>query len=90
MNFQVLQVNGSSITIEVRHFTGYTVVGQSASGKVAAKTVSQVAVTAPLEPLRERDFFNIRVYCVNTYDPASPEYQVSRRWQLMSVKGAAI
>ncbi|XP_013410758.1 UNC5C-like protein [Lingula anatina] len=53
-----------SVSIELRHFTLYTVIGESAENVMAAKSVRLVAFAPPLEVDM---MFKIRVYCINNY-----------------------
>jgi len=58
-------VSETQVTVYLKHFTLYTLIGESKMGKVAAKKVKLVAFT---EPFTRGSLFKTRIYCINDYD----------------------
>ena len=57
------------VDIDLKHFTLYTVVGESAKKDIVAKKVQMVAFATPVDI---GEFFKVWVYCVNDYNTEMP------------------
>ncbi|OWF53492.1 Netrin receptor UNC5B [Mizuhopecten yessoensis] len=55
----------SDVTVSLKHFTLYTLVGESKPDKTAAKKVKLIAFTPTLQM---GVMFKTRIYCINDYD----------------------
>ncbi|XP_021361409.1 netrin receptor UNC5B-like, partial [Mizuhopecten yessoensis] len=55
----------SDVTVSLKHFTLYTMVGESQPDKTAAKKVKLIAFTPTLQM---GVMFKTRIYCINDYD----------------------
>ena len=57
-------IDTNQITLELRHFTLYTCIGESKENKVAAKAIHLVAFVSQL---MSGALFKPRIYCINNY-----------------------
>lgn len=65
-----LQIGEHRVSLELKHFTLYTLTGQSVEGQKAVKAVKLLAFTSPFQIDK---MFTVRIYCINNYEEDSPE-----------------
>ncbi|XP_060070895.1 netrin receptor UNC5B-like [Ylistrum balloti] len=64
-DYEERDVTSSVVTVSLKHFTLYTLVGESKQGKTAAKKVKLIAFTPAF---RKGAMFKTRIYCINDYE----------------------
>jgi hypothetical protein len=69
-----LEIGEHRVSLELNHFTLYTLTGQSVEGQTAVKAVKLLAFTSPFQMDK---MFIVRIYCINNYDESSHEMKVS-------------
>ncbi|XP_033736199.1 netrin receptor UNC5B-like [Pecten maximus] len=64
-DYEERDVTDSEVTVSLKHFTLYTLIGESKQGKTAAKKVKLIAFTPTLQL---GAMFKTRIYCINDYE----------------------
>ncbi|XP_071165784.1 UNC5C-like protein [Mytilus edulis] len=66
-----MEITEHHVVLFLKHFTLYTLAGESVEGKTAAKAVKLLAFTSRFQM---DQMFTVRIYCINNYiDESSPE-----------------
>ncbi|CAC5372045.1 UNC5 [Mytilus coruscus] len=70
-----IEITEHHVVLFLKHFTLYTLAGESVRGKTAAKAVKLLAFTSRFQM---DQMFTVRIYCINNYiDESSPEMMVN-------------
>ncbi|KAK3093674.1 hypothetical protein FSP39_018799 [Pinctada imbricata] len=63
-DFSWKEITDTEVSVALHHFTGFTLVGESAEGRVAAKAVNMVAFS---NPFHIGAMYKTKIYCVGHY-----------------------
>lgn len=73
-DYSNIAISDHQVTIQLKHFTLYTLVGEGIRGKMAIKAVKILAFASPFQVNK---MYSVRIYCINNYENDSSEMKVT-------------